>query len=115
MSAWRGVGVGLVVLGVCPVRSASAEDVVAAPPAVQGMQVHVDPSTGRRVPEPVTPVPPAIPAVRPRLAEVPAPGGGMMIRLDGRFMNTLVATVDEQGKVHLGCVTEDDATVRPHD
>jgi len=31
----------------------------------------------------------------------------------GRFMNTLVATVDDHGDVHVGCVTEDGDTVDP--
>jgi hypothetical protein len=114
MRAWRAVGVGLVVLGLCTLRSTCGEEVVTPSPVRNGMQAHVDPQTGRLVPEAVTPVVPAIPAVPARLAEVPAPGGGMMVHMDGRFMSTLVATVDEHGDAHVGCVTEDGATVHPN-
>ena len=73
------------------------------------MQAHVDPTTGRLVPEPTTP-PVARPAPAP-LAEVPAPGGGMMVHLNGQFMSTIVATVEPDGSVRVGCVTGDGSAV----
>jgi hypothetical protein len=36
------------------------------------------------------------------------------VHLDGRFMNTLVAPVDEHGGVHVGCVSEGGTTVHSH-
>ena len=74
----------------------------------EDMRAYVAPSTGRLVPEPVVPDPsrarpaPALPA-----AEVAAPGGGMMVRLNGRFMSSLVATVNPDGTVRMDCVTGD--------
>jgi hypothetical protein len=78
----------------------------AAPGADAGMEAHVDPQTGALVPEAVTPAPAPLPtAPRPRAAELPAPGGGMMIDVSGRFMSTMVATVEPDGSVHVDCVT----------
>lgn len=72
-----------------------------------GMEAHVDPETGALVPEPVTPRPAApLPAPLPALPEEPAPGGGTMVRLDGRFMSNLVATVNPDGSVRIECLAE---------
>jgi hypothetical protein len=105
MGAWRTIGVGLVLLGICAVPSARGGDERAAR---AGMEAHVDPQSGRFVPEPVVPPPsrPVVPAPLPA-PEVPAPGGGMMVHLNGRFLSHLVATVDDDGHVHLDCVTGD--------
>lgn len=42
------------------------------------------------------------------LVEVPstAPGGGMMVDLEGRFQNTAVATVCDSDSVHIECVPD---------
>ncbi len=107
MVVWRSVGVCLVLLGICAVPSARGGD----DGARSGMQAHVDPTTGRLVPEPVIPpvsrpTPPA-----PALAQEPAPGGGTMIRLKGQFMSTTVATVEPDGNVRVDCVTGDGSAV----
>jgi hypothetical protein len=114
---WRSAsGLGLGVLGALVavgVPAASAED--GAPPAVtSGMRAHVDPATGRLVPEPVVPAPAARqPAPLPLPAEEPAPGGGMMSVLHGRFMNSVVATVEADGSVRIDCRPSDDPADRP--
>lgn len=99
MGPWLAVGVVFLVIG-----SAQAAD--QGPRA--GMQAHVDPQTGQLVPEPTAPVPPpGLPVVQPPAAELPAPGGGMMIDIRGRFLSSVVATVAPDGSVHLDCVTGD--------
>jgi hypothetical protein len=73
-------------------------------PAISGMRAHVDPETGRRVPEAAVPeTPRALPAP-PRAVETPAPGGGMMLDVRGRFMSEVVATVEPDGRVRIDCV-----------
>ena len=71
------------------------------------MRAYVDPRTGRLTAEPPTgrTVPPASGALSRSsvgLAEMPAPGGGYMIHLQGRFQSPLVATVGADGAVHVG-------------
>jgi hypothetical protein len=107
----RSVGVCLVLLGIHAISSAHAGDDAAPPAAQSGMQAHVDPATGRLVPEPVSPplARPAPPA--PPLVAEPAPGGGMVVHLNGQFMSTAVATVESDGSVHVDCVTGDGPTV----
>jgi len=106
MMRWRAIVVGLVLLGVCAMPSASGGEDASA--ARSGMEAHVDPQTGRLVPEPVVPPPAeALPAPVAPAADVPAPGGGMMAPLNGQFMSNLVATVNPDGTVRLDCVTGD--------
>lgn len=97
MATWRTLGVA-VLCGVCATGAARGDD---------GMQAHVDPQTGALVPEASLPVVPALPAPARPVAEVPAPGGGMMIDVSGRFMSSTVATVAPDGSLHVGCVTSD--------
>lgn len=106
---WR---TALACLTVCAAASAAGAHDAAAPPSSPGMRAYVDPQTGRLTQEPPTgvPAPPRTTAPRPRLAEVPAPGGGMMIQLDGRFMSDLVATVQPDGSVAIDCVQRGAAT-----
>jgi hypothetical protein len=76
-----------------------------------GMQVHVDPQTGRLVPEATTP--PAggrLPAPPPPAPEVPASGGGMMAVLGGQFMSDAVATVEPDGSVRVECIRREPPT-----
>jgi hypothetical protein len=42
------------------------------------------------------------------LQQVPAPvGGGVMVDLQGRFQQTVKATIDDSGKVTVGCDRKD--------
>lgn len=97
--------VALVLLGPA---AGGAED--AAPAAgAGGMQAHVDPQSGALVPEPVLPAPSAVPVPLPAprqaaLRDVHAPGGGMMVELEGRFMSDLVATIEPDGRLRIDCV-----------
>ena len=89
---------------------AHADEVVAptaAAPGQAGQWIHVDPQTGKRVPAP----PAAALAGRPEfstshqgLVEKPAPGGGMMIDLQGRFRSAGTASVGPDGKPVVNCV-----------
>jgi len=76
-------------------------------PAQAGQWIHVDPLTGKRVPAP----PSAAVAGRPEfstshqgLVEKPAPGGGIMIDIQGRFRHAATATVGADGKPVADCV-----------
>jgi hypothetical protein len=99
MATWRTLGVTLL-LGAC---------VAGAQTMSPGMQAHVDPQSGALVPEAVGPVAPALPAPPPAppAAEIPAPGGGMMVDIRGRFMSSVVATIAADGSLHVDCVTSD--------
>ncbi len=75
-----------------------------------GFRAHVDPLTGSLV----TPPPAALrlqlsPDLQQAfstsadgLVEVALPNGGVMVRLDGRFMSATVATVGADGQVRIG-------------
>ena len=80
-----------------------------------GMQVHVDPQTGRLVPEATTPPPASgrLPAPPLPVAEVPAAGGGMMAVLNGQFMSDAVATVEPDGSVRVECIRRESPTPAP--
>ena len=103
-----GVGLTLFALGIA--TSARGEE-ASAPRA--GMRANIDPSTGRLVPEPVEPMPERVPATRPPAVEEPAPGGGTMVRLNGRFMSDMIATVNPDGSLRIDCVTTDHLRTNP--
>ena len=88
---------------------AIAEDApgVAGPPSAS-MRVHIDPQTGAIVPAPVGP--PAAAQMAPPashsaagLVEAPAPGGGVMLDLQGRFLSSVTATAAPDGAPHADC------------
>jgi len=93
-----------------PTPPAHADEAVAqdaTAPGRAGQWIHVDPQTGKRVPTP----PRAALAGRPEfttshqgLVEKPAPGGGMMIDLQGRFRHAATATVGADGSPGVNCV-----------
>ena len=94
-------------------QPAAAEDAAPKPqaapaPGQAGMIVNVDPQTGQILPAPApgTPAPQMTPADQNRmstsfqgLVERPAPGGGFMVDLQGRFQSPLMATIGPDGKV----------------
>lgn len=88
---------------------ATAEDAPGVtPPPSASMRVHIDPGTGAIVPAPVAPQAPAqLPPAASRsvqgLAERPAPGGGVMLDLQGRFLSPVTATVTPDGAPHAEC------------
>jgi hypothetical protein len=91
------------------VGAATAEDVpaVTAPPPAS-MRVHVDPKTGAIVPAPVGPpapaqMPPAASHSAAGLVEKPAPGGGVILDLQGRFLSPMTATAAPDGAPHAEC------------
>jgi hypothetical protein len=99
----------LAALGVGLPAVAAAEDA-----GGRGMQVHVDPRTGRLVPEAAAPSAPAHPPAPPVPAsEVPAPGGGMMAVLHGQFRSEAVATVEPDGRVRVECIRRESPDPTP--
>ena len=100
------IGVGLVVVGIGALARLGSAEEAGNPAPRAGMQAHVDPATGKLLQEPAVPPPAqALPSRRPPLAEVPAPGGGTMVELDGRFMSTMTATLDADGSIRIDCTT----------
>jgi hypothetical protein len=96
--------------GAEPGTAATAESQTndAAPAVTGGMRVGVDPHTGALLPNPPpVPVPErALSHSAVGLVEAPAPGGGVMIDLQGRFRSTMVGTASPDGGVRAGCVTD---------
>jgi hypothetical protein len=82
----------------------------------EGYVVHVDPQTGRIEQQSQSTFPVAADSkMQHRLSTSseglvetpsPVPGGGVMVDLEGRFMNTFVATVDDSGGVEVFCTTD---------
>ncbi len=83
-----------------------AADTSTAPGA--GSRINVDPQTGKRIPVPsagvLLPVDPAFSTSHSGLVEQPAPGGGVMVDLQGRFRSAATATVGPDGKAHVDCI-----------
>ena len=70
-------------------------------------RIHIDPATGRTI-VPTTPPPPAseLPSATTSgvgLAVVPAPGGGVMIDLGGRFRSAMTSHVEPDGRTVTSC------------
>ncbi len=80
-----------------------------APAAGSAMKIHVDPATGQIVPKPVVPEAKALAAAPPESLPVlkveagRTKAGGKRVRLDGRFMMEMVATVQPDGSVTHSC------------
>lgn len=97
---------------VCACAPGALADPVAAPnaPAAAGSRINVDPQTGARMPVPSSgegvqlPADPAFSTSHSGLVEQPAPGGGVMVDLQGRFRSAATASVGPDGTVHLDCV-----------
>lgn len=97
----------------CAVPSGVLADPPAEPgtAAAAGSWINVDPHTGKRIPVPSTgagvqlPADPAFSTSHSGLVEQAAPGGGVMVDLQGRFRSAATATVGPDGDVHLDCVT----------
>ena len=88
--------------------AAASSAPAAAAPGRAGSWIQVDPQTGKRIPG--RPLPAAIAAdpafstSHSGLVEEAAPGGGMMINLQGRFRSAATATVGADGKPIVGCL-----------
>lgn len=98
---------------VCACAPSALADPVAEPntPAVAaGSRINIDPQTGKRIPVPSSgegvqvPADPAFSTSHSGLVEQPAPGGGIMVDLQGRFRSAATASVGPDGTVHLDCV-----------
>ncbi len=92
--------------------SVAAGSATAAP----GLRVYIDPETGEFTAPPAMPLgesgqqPRAVqPAPEPVLEAVPAPGGGMMVDLRGRFQVYSVATKQADGTISSVCVRSEQA------
>ena len=104
----RGVArIGLIVVGALASSGLSgdgAAQTAARVAGAAGMQAHVDPQSGRLVPERAVPGPPQVPAALPAPREVPAPGGGVMSVVPREYFSRVVATVEADGSVRMDCV-----------
>jgi hypothetical protein len=73
-----------------------------------GQWINVDPKTGARiapsVPTAATAPNPAFSTSHQGLVQEPAPGGGIMVDLQGRFRSAATATVGSNGKATVDCV-----------
>lgn len=92
----------------------------AVPSGASGMTIHIDPQTGRILEQPAGGTAPfeltpelqkAVSTSHDGFVAVPSPiqGGGIIINLQGRFQNPLVATIDADGTLkmqHLHELTE---------
>ena len=91
-----------------PASAAASGASTAAAPAQGGNWIQVDPQTGKRIPgRPVNAAIAADPAFSTShsgLVQEPAPGGGMMINLQGRFRSAATATVGADGKPEVDCL-----------
>ena len=76
-----------------------------------GMVIQIDPETGQPV-DPSQYDPNVLPGTQTGInstsdegrVEEPAPGGGIMKNLEGRFQNSAVATVSDSDTVEIECV-----------
>jgi hypothetical protein len=89
-------------------------DAASSPIATAAMRVHVDPETGELVPA----VGNEAARLRAGMARshsvkglqvVTRPDGGRSVHLEGRFMESYVATIDPAGGTRLDCLPEDQA------
>lgn len=94
-----------------------AGDGAASNDSSSGMRAYIDPATGELTSQPV------VPELQPRgaaaaaatststqgLVEQPAPGGGVMVDLQGRFQNEMRATIGADGAMHTDCVETEGA------
>jgi hypothetical protein len=112
-----------------PPQPAEPEAVEADAPAdaaaEAGVRVYVDPATGRRTSVPAAATRGQLEAAIARdrafsqstegLVEEPAPGGGTLMHLQGRFQSTFTATRDADGKLVFGCSDATHSALGPHD
>ncbi len=87
--------------------TAPAPEPAQAAPGEAGMKAYVDPETGAltNIPPQSAVVPLAEQPVRPdRLPEVTLPDGSVMVDLQGMFEETMVVTVDADGRRRMSCV-----------
>lgn len=103
-------------VGAAPIAfGCDGDAAVAAPSATTGeaagMRIYVDPSTGELTSPPEAAAPQqrgvgsaATSTSTQGLVEEPAPGGGVMIDLQGRFQNEMHATIGADGALRTDCV-----------
>ena len=105
--AVRRAAAGVALCGLMVAGAVGAgEEVLDTPTTAPGFKAYVDPPTGELLPErpanlPPEPASPALDLWGAGLVEVPAPGGGSMIDLQGRFQSPLVATIGPDGTLRL--------------
>jgi hypothetical protein len=104
-------------------RPSGADDANAAPamtnaaPGRAASRIQIDPQTGRRVAAPTgavaLPADPAFSTSHAGLVEQPAPGGGVMVDLQGRFRSAATVTVGPDGTAQRDCVAPGTAGGKP--
>ena len=118
-TVWTTVAAVAVVVAAYSQYTRPFPDIQSAPPGESvprtdaGFVIHVDPQTGDLVADPAVVDAPvtiddALNQSSEGLEQVPAPvGGGRMVDLQGRFQNTYVATVDDEGNLEAECLDTD--------
>ncbi len=95
-------------------RASETKTQATAPATGQsGYRVYIDPATGRFLDHPVgggalqlTPeLQNAVSTSSAGLQPVPAPGGGFMVDLQGRFQNVMAASVTTAGELKAPCLS----------
>ena len=104
------LAVALVSQGDSPAKVAEADPSDGVATKAGGMMLYIDPDTGEFVEASQGSYPvemaydDAFSTDDWGLVQEPAPkGGGTMMSLQGRFMNTYTATVDDSGALEAGC------------
>ena len=92
-----------------PVAARSEQPAAAAVEAGRaGQRIQIDPQTGARVrpsaPTAAIPPNPAFSTSHQGLVEQAAPGGGVMVDLQGRFRSAATATTGPDGKPVVDCL-----------
>ena len=91
-----------------PTNAATSGSSDLAAPGRAGQWINVDPQTGKRIagpaPAAAMALPPAFSTSHQGLVEQAAPGGGVMIDLQGRFRSAATGTVGTDGKAVVDCV-----------
>ena len=103
----RTVVITLVLAGISA-TAARAEEPQSPAVATGGMRAYVDPQTGALLPAPPPgvapqPTPHAFSRAAAGLAEEAAPGGGVMVNLQGRFQSPMIGTIAPDGSARVEC------------
>ncbi len=105
-------------IGLQPAVSEEAATKAAPSAGQSGMTVYIDPQTGAIRSEPAPNTQPltlspqeqnALSSSQEGLVQVPVPGGGYKIDLQGRFQSPLIGTIDPKGNVKMQHLGEPDA------
>lgn len=112
---WILVSSAVAVLAAAPTPHPAESPSAGASPAQAGYRVYIDPSTGSITSQPTQWGPVVVdPDVKNALdtspdglreEQSPVPGGGVMVRLDGRFQSVEMGAIGPDGELVTQCVS----------